>query len=137
MGVEWVMYLQSQIFTRIKNEFSSKLKTKYNMTASNFSTVGSSNTPAVFPFVYMEELGWIPNGEDLERCSLNGVKDYTLRIHVTDNKSQTRAKEIAFEILRIMVKMQFSCKIYPNNTQDGTHSFVIHCNINKDKNDIL
>lgn len=137
MGVEWVMYLQSQIFTRIKNEFSSKLKTKYKMKSSNFSTVGSSDTPAVFPFVYVEELPCDPNGEDLERNTINGLKDYTLQIHVTDNKSQSNAKTVAYEILRIMVKMHFSCRIYPNNTNDNTHSYVLRCSRNIDEGDIL
>lgn len=108
------------------------------MTASNFSTVGSSDTPAVFPFVYVEELPCNPNGEDLERCSINGLRDYTLQIHVTDNKSQTRAKEIAYEVARIMVKLHFSCRgPYPSNTQGNTHSYVLRCSRNIDEGDIL
>lgn len=121
MGVEWVMYLQSQIFTRIKNEFSSKLKTKYKMTNSNFSTVGSSDTPAVFPFVYLQMLPALEQGRDLEGTSINAGL-FTFQIDVTDNKSQARAKEVAFEILRIMKGMGFEVTSMPSfeNTTD-TH----------------
>ncbi len=113
MGVEWVMYLQSQIFSRIKNEFSEKLKTKYKMTASNFSTVGSSDTPAVFPFVYVQMLPFAEQGRNLEGTGINAVLA-TFQIDVTDNKSQARAKEIAFEILRIMKGMGFEVTAMPN-----------------------
>ena len=46
---DWTDRISSVVFTRIKNEFSSTLKTKYKMTNSNFSTVGSSDSEPVFP----------------------------------------------------------------------------------------
>lgn len=127
MGVEWVMYLQSQIFTRIKNEFSSKLKTEYNMTASNFSTVGSADTPAVFPFVYVKLLPAVEMGMDLYGNSINAGL-FTFQVDVTDNKSQERSKEVAFEILRIMKSMRFEVTAMPSfegtkNTYRSTMRF--------------
>lgn len=121
MGVEWVSRLQSKIFSRIKNEFSEKLKTKYKMTSDNFSTVGSSDTPAVFPFVYVQMLPALEQGRDLEGTSINAGL-FTLQIDVTDNKSQARAKEVAFEILRIMKGMGFEVTPMPSfeDTKD-TH----------------
>lgn len=113
MGVEWVSMLPSIIFSRIKNEFSSKLKTKYKMTSNNFSTVGSSDTPAVFPFVYVQMLPALEQGRDLEGTSINAGL-FTFQIDVTDNKSQARAKEVAFEILRIMKGMGFEVTAMPN-----------------------
>lgn len=121
MGVEWVSMLPSIIFSRIKNEFSSKLKTKYKMTSNNFSTVGSSDTPAVFPFVYVQMLPALEQGRDLEGTSINAGL-FTFQIDVTDNKSQARAKEVAFEILRIMKGMGFEVTAIPSfeDTKD-TH----------------
>lgn len=119
MGVEWVMYLQSQIFTRIKNEFSEKLKTKYKMTASNFSTVGSSDTPAVFPFVYIEELESPEIGRSTEGNEINGLR-YGIQVLVSDNTKQNNAKEVSFEVFRILKNMGFNCNkpIPTNNTKD-------------------
>lgn len=137
MGAEWVMYLQSQIFTRIKNEFSSKLKTKYNMTTSNFSTVGSSNTPAVFPFVFVEELDSPEIGNTLDGTDTNGLK-YTVRIHISDNKSQTNAKSIAYEVRRIMKTMRFSCGTpIAQNVENGVYSYVLQCSRVIGNGDIL
>lgn len=121
MGVEWVMYLQSKIFSRIKNEFSDKIKTKYDMTSSNFSTVGSNSTPAVFPFVYVQILPALERARDLTGTAINAGL-FTFQIDVIDNKSQTRAREVAFEILRIMKGMRFEVTAMPSfeDTKD-TH----------------
>lgn len=113
MGVEWVSMLPSIIFSRIKNEFSSKLKTKYEMTSNNFSTIGSSNTPAVFPFVYVQMLPALEKGQDLVGTSINAGL-FTFQIDVTDNKTQERTNEVAFEILRIMKGMGFEVISMPS-----------------------
>lgn len=137
MGVEWVMYLQSQIFTRIKNEFSSKLKTKYKMTNSNFSTVGSSDTPAVFPFVFLEELESPEIGNDLSGIDTNGLR-YTVRVHVSDNKTQANAKSVVYEIRRIMKSMRFTCGTpIPQNVVNGVYSYVLQCSRAIGAGDIL
>lgn len=121
MGVEWVSLLRSIIFSRIKNEFSNKLKTKYKMTSNNFSTVGSSDTPAVFPFVYVQMLPALEQGNDLKGTSINAGL-FTFQIDVTDNKSQGGSNEVAFEILRIMKNMGFEVTAMPSfvDTKD-TH----------------
>lgn len=121
MGAEWIYMLRSKIFSRIKNEFSNKLKTKYKMTSNNFSTVGSSNTPAVFPFVYVQMLPALEKGQDLIGTSINAGL-FTFQIDVTDNKSQERTNEVAFEILRIMKSMGFEVISMPSfeDTKD-TH----------------
>lgn len=113
MGVIWVMIIPSIIFTKIKTEFSTKLKEKYNMTDKNFSTVGSSDTPAVFPFVYLQSIEPIETGMDLEATNINGGI-FSFQIDVTDNQSQYRAKEVMTEVLRIMKKMGFQCKPMPS-----------------------
>lgn len=137
MGVEWVARLPDAISNRIKSEFSKDIKKKYKIANDNFSTVGVNNTTAVFPFIYVEELPCNPGSKDLERVTINGLQDYTMQIHVTDNKSQSNAKIIAYEILRIMVKMHFDCIVQIESTEDKTYGYVLRCSRNIDEGDIL
>lgn len=125
---DWTDRISSIVFTRIKNEFSSNLKTKYKMTDSNFSTVGSSDTPAVFPFVYVQLLPSAETGQDLEGNEINAGL-FTFQIEVTDNQSQTRAKDVMSEIKRIMKSMRFTVQCTPTleDTKD-THRAIMRCN---------
>lgn len=138
MGVEWIMRIPSTVFTRIKNEFSSTLKTKYKMTSSNFSTVGSSDTPAVFPFVCIQTLEPTETGEDLEGTSINGGL-FTFQVDVYDNVSQTNAKSVMTEVLRIMKSMGFQCKPIPtfNYSSKDVHRMTARFRRSIDENDIL
>lgn len=122
MSVEWDDLIPSTVFTRIKTEFSSVLKTKYKITNDNFSTAGSSDTPAVFPFINIQLLSASELGEDLEGDKINAAR-FGFQIDVTDNKSQQRAKEVMAEVKRIMVSnMRFRAKEMPtfDNSKD-TH----------------
>ena len=56
MGAEWVFLVETNVYTRILTQFSASKKKSYCMTDDNFSTVGSSDTPPVFPFVYIQLL---------------------------------------------------------------------------------
>lgn len=134
---DWTDRISSVVFTRIKNEFSSTLKTKYKMTNSNFSTVGSSDTPAVFPFVYVQLLPSAEAGQDLERNEINAGL-FTFQIEVTDNQSQARAKDVMSEIKRIMKTMLFTVQPTPDmqDTKD-THRAIMRCNRIISSNDIL
>lgn len=138
MGVIWVMIIPSIIFTKIKTEFSSKLKEKYDMTDKNFSTVGSSDTPAVFPFVYIQSIEPIETGMDLEATNINGGI-FSFQIDVTDNQSQYRAKEVMTEVLRIMKKMGFQCKPMPSfdDSVKDVKRMVARFQRAIDENDIL
>ena len=138
MGVIWVMIIPSIIFTKIKTEFSTKLKEKYNMTDKNFSTVGSSDTPAVFPFVYIQSIEPIETGMDLEATNINGGI-FSFQIDVTDNQSQYRAKEVMTEVLRIMKKMGFQCKPMPSfdDSVKDVKRMVARFQRAIDENDIL
>ena len=124
---DWTDRISSVVFTRIKNEFSSSLKTKYKMTSSNFSTVGSSDTPAVFPFVYIQILPGTEQGQDLDGTSINAGL-FTFQIDVTDNQKQTIAKDVMAEVKRIMKSMRFSINSMPSfdDTKD-THKATIRC----------
>ena len=125
---DWTDRISSVVFTRIKNEFSNTLKTKYKMTSSNFSTVGSSDTPAVFPFVYIQLLPSTEQGQDIEGNTINAGL-FTFQIEVTDNKKQVIAKEIMSEVKRIMKSMRFTVQPTPDiqDTKD-THRAIMRCN---------
>ena len=134
---DWTDRISSVVFTRIKNEFSSTLKTKYKMTNSNFSTVGSSDTPAVFPFVYIQLLPSTEQGQDIEGNTINAGL-FTFQIEVTDNQSQARAKDVMSEVKRIMKSMRFTVQPTPD-IQDtkGTHRSIMRCNRRIGSSDIL
>lgn len=125
---DWTDRISSVVFTRIKNEFSSTLKTKYKMTNSNFSTVGSSDTPAVFPFVYIQLLPSAEQGQDIEGNTINAGL-FTFQIEVTDNQTQARAKDVMSEIKRIMKSMHFTVQPTPDiqDTKD-MHRAIMRCN---------
>ena len=125
---DWTDRISSVVFTRIKNEFSNSLKTKYKMTNSNFSTVGSSDTPAVFPFVYIQLLPSTEQGQDIEGNTINAGL-FTFQIEVTDNQTQARTKDIMSEVKRIMKSMRFTVRPTPTleDTKD-THRAIMRCN---------
>ena len=134
---DWTDRISSMVFTRIKNEFSSSLKTKYKMTSSNFSTVGSSDTPAVFPFVYIQLLPSSEQGQDIEGNTINAGL-FTFQIEVTDNQTQSRAKDVMSEVKRIMKSMRFTIQPTPDmqDTKD-THRAIMRCNRRIGSDDIL
>ena len=134
---DWTDRISSVVFTRIKNEFSSTLKTKYKMTSSNFSTVGSSDTTAVFPFVYIQLLPSTEQGQDIEGNEINAGL-FTFQIEVTDNQTQARAKDVMSEVKRIMKSMRFTVQPTPTleDTKD-THRAIMRCNRRIGSNDIL
>lgn len=134
---DWTDRISSVVFTRIKNEFSSTLKKNYKMTDENFSTVGSSDTPAVFPFVYIQLLPSTEQGQDLKGNDINAGL-FTFQIEVTDNQKQNNAKEIMSEVKRIMKSMRFTVQPTPSfeDTRD-IHRATIRCNRIIGSGDIL
>ena len=125
---DWTDRISSVVFTRIKNEFSNTIKKNYKMKDENFSTVGSSDTPAVFPFVYIQLLPSAEQGQDIEGNTINAGL-FTFQIEVTDNQSQTRAKDVMSEVKRIMKSMRFTVQCTPTleDTKD-THRAIMRCN---------
>ena len=125
---DWTDRISSVVFTRIKNEFSSTIKKNYKMKDENFSTVGSSDTPAVFPFVYIQLLPSTEQGQDIEGNAINAGL-FTFQIEVTDNQTQARAKDVMAEVKRIMKSMRFTVQCTPTleDTKD-THRAIMRCN---------
>ena len=134
---DWTDRISSMVFTRIKNEFSSTIKKNYKMKDENFSTVGSSDTPAVFPFVYIQLLPSAEAGQDIEGKTINAGL-FTFQIEVTDNQKQNNAKEIMSEVKRIMKSMRFTVQCTPTleDTKD-THRAIMRCNRIIGSGDIL
>lgn len=125
---DWTDRISSVVFSRIKNEFSSTIKKNYKMKDENFSTVGSSDTPAVFPFVYIQPLPSSEAGQDIEGNTINAGL-FGFQIEVTDNQTQARAKDVMSEIKRIMKSMHFTVQPTPDlkDTKD-THRAIMRCN---------
>lgn len=116
---DWYMVIPLMVFTKLKNEFSQKIKDTYKMTDKNFSTVGSSDTPAVFPFVYFQTLPAIEQASDLQGTSVNGGS-FAFQIDTYSNKTQTEARKVMSEASRIMKTMGFEITSMPSfeNTKD-------------------
>ena len=134
---DWTDRISSVVYTRIKNEFSNTLKTKYKMTNSKLSTCGSSDAPAVFPFVYIQLLPSTEQGQDIEGNTINAGL-FTFQIEVTDNQTQARAKDVMSEVKRIMKSMRFTIQPTPDiqDTKD-THRAIMRCNRRIGSDDIL
>ena len=117
MGADWVFLVETNVYTRILTQFSTSKKKSYRMTDDNFSTVGRSDTPPVFPFVYIQLL---PSAE----IGNGGL--FTFQIDVTDNQSKGRALDVAKEVDRIMAKMGFTAKQFPtaDTEEKGTHRAI-------------
>ena len=116
---DWYMMIPLMVFTRLKQNFSQTIKDTYKMTDSNFSTVGSSKAPAVFPFVYFNALPATEQGRDLQGTSVNGAL-FGFQIDVYSNKTQNEARKVMSEITKVMKTMGFEIVSMPSfeSTQD-------------------
>lgn len=110
---DWYIMIPLKVFSILKQNFSQKIKDTYKMTDSNFSTVGSNDTPAVFPFVYFNALPAVEQGRDLQGTSVNGAL-FTFQIDVYSNKTQNDARNVMKEIARVMKTMGFEINSMPS-----------------------
>lgn len=108
--------IETQVFSLIKAKFSTKIKSRYK--DLNFTTSDKSSTKAKFPTAYIHLLESPEIGSDLDGTSVNGI-NATFQIEVTDNQSQTRADEVAKEILKIMKSMRFKSVGMPFHDNQG------------------
>ena len=116
---DWYMKIPLMVFTKLKQNFSQTIKETYKMTDKNFSTVGSSDTPAVFPFVYVQTLPATEQGRDLQGTSVNGAL-FAFQVDVYSNKTQSEARNVMSEVRRLMKEIGFECNQMPSfeNTKD-------------------
>lgn len=118
---DWYMMIPLMVFTRLKQYFSQTIKDTYKITDANFSTVGSSDTPAVFPFVYLNTLPGTEQGMDFEANSVNGAL-LGFQADVYSNKTQNEARNVMKEVTRIMKTMGFEINGMPSfESTKGVH----------------
>lgn len=125
MSNSWVMLIPSKILSRVRNEFSSTLKTKYSMTSANF-TDEATDTPSKFPLVYVHMLSPTEVGQTLDGESINGGL-FTFQIEVYDNSKKSIAIDVMSEVLRIMKKMRFEVVGMPEHFKEDTRRYVMRC----------
>lgn len=134
---DWYIMIPLMVFTKLKQNFSQKIKDKYSMTDKNFSTVGSSDTPAVFPFVYFNSLPASEQGRDLEGISVNGAL-FSFQIDVYSNKTQSETRNVMKEVTRVMKSMGFEINPTPSfESTKEVHRMTARFRRSIDKNDYL
>lgn len=114
--------IESMIFSRIKAQFSERIKKKYP--DLNFTTSNQSQTKPKFPTVYVHLMPSVEQGETLSGTDINAAL-VSFQIEVTDNQSQQRAGEVMWEVVRIMKTMRFSVTAMPEfANSNGTYRSV-------------
>lgn len=119
---DWVMLVPSFVFSRIKADFSQKLKNQYGMTGEHFSTVNRKTADAKFPTILVQNLPSVEQGADLEGSTINAGL-FSFQVDVFDNRSQGRTREVMTEVVRIMKEMRFQVVAMPEfeASSDGTY----------------
>lgn len=121
MSAIWTADISSIVFTRVMNNFSPALKTKYKMqklTAGgltswrNFSTSMVSMSNPIFPYITIVEQAGQERGQDLENLTVNAAL-LMFQVDVIDNAKESNAKECMGEVFRIMKTMRFNGKMMP------------------------
>lgn len=134
---DWYIMIPLMVFTKLKQKFSQTIKDKYSMTDKNFSTVGSSDTPAVFPFVYFNSLPASEQGRDLEGISVNGAL-FSFQIDVYSNKTQSETRNVMKEVTRVMKSMGFEINPMPSfESTKEVHRMTARFRRSIDENDYL
>ena len=88
--------LESQVITRIKTQFSKKLKDRYpNL---KFTNSDRADTVPKFPTVYIHEMPGAETGTDLQGDTINAVWS-SFQIEVTTNTKMDEAKEVMDEVV--------------------------------------
>ena len=113
--------LESQVYTRIKTQFPSKLKEKYKNI--NFTTENKVDALPRFPTVYIHEMPGMETGADLQGGTINAVWS-SFQIEATTNTKQSDAKEVMDEVVKIMKKMRFQVISMPE-FQEAPSTFKI------------
>lgn len=114
--------LESQVITRIKTQFSQKMKDRYpNL---KFTNSDRADTVPKFPTVYIHEMPGMETGEDLQGDTINAVWS-SFQIEVTTNTKMNDAKEVMNEVVRIMKTMRFQVIATPEfQNTDSTYRRV-------------
>lgn len=131
----WISDIESKIFTRVKVLGNKTLKEKYP--DIYFTDSDKTQTNPKFPTVYIHSTGGPEKNTDLENTTINSIL-CTLQIDVTDNQSQSRAKEVMDEVVGIMKKMSFTVNGTPqSDNTDSTYRQIARFRRTIDWNDTL
>lgn len=123
--MEWVNRVQSIVFSRVKKETIEKLETKYP--DINFTTSEKSMTTPRFPTIVIKQIDSLERGQDLNGNLINAGL-FSFQIDVVDNKTQSRANEIMYEVLNGMKKMRFTIVTMPiSSITDGVYRSTARC----------
>lgn len=127
--------LESIIFSRLKAEFSPRIKAKYK--DLNFTTQEESKVKPKFPNVYVYLMPGTETGLTLERTVFEqGL--FTFQIRVTNNSGQTAVQEITNEIIKRMKRMSFEIVATPVYENDAdTQWSVMRFRRTIGRNDVL
>lgn len=112
--------LESIIFSRLKAEFSPKIKAKYKDLDFTTQEVKKTNVQGKdkFPNVYVYLMPGMETGLTLERTVFEeGL--FTFQMRVTNNSGQTAVQEITNEIIKRMKKMSFEIVGTPTYDNDA------------------
>lgn len=118
----WTFEIPTIVFSRVMDDFSEDLKTKYKMqkikvngvtTWKNFSTSQVSETPPIFPYITIISLPADPRGRDLEGKTINGGL-FTFQVDVFSNKNEKECEKCMEEVTGIMLSMAFEPKPMPS-----------------------
>lgn len=124
--------LESIIFSRIKSNFSQKIKETYkNLT---FTTEEQSKVQPKFPNVYVYLMPGTEIGQTLEGDTFIGGT-FTFQIRVTNNSGHTAVQNITNEIVRLMKKMRFqivATPVYENDSETQWSVMRFRRSITKD-----
>ena len=113
--------LESQVITRIKTQFSQKLKDRYP--DLKFTNSNRADTVPKFPTVYIHEMSGAETGANTEGNTNNAV--WTFQIEATTNTKMNDAKEVMNEVVRIMKTMRFQVIATPEfQNTDSTYRRV-------------
>ena len=102
--------IETIVYSRVKAILTSKLRSKYS--DISFTTNDKITGNAKFPNVYVHSVGSLETGNDFDNSSINGVLE-TLQIETTDNESQTIAKDVMNEVVKVMKGMRFTVIAMP------------------------
>ena len=131
----WTKDVESIVYTRIKSIVGKKLKTKYP--DLYFTNSDKVPTDPKFPTVYIHELSGTENARDLEGNEVNSTIT-SFQIEVTENDSQSVAKDVMYEVIKVFKDMKFSVIMMPEfQNMGGYIRCVSRCRRTIGKSDIL
>lgn len=105
MGADWVLDIESKIFSKVRGRTMGKLIKEYPNI--RFTTNGENVEPITqFPTVYIHEIDSTPIGNDLEAEGVNGVLS-SFEVKVTVNTDKDDAVEVMRYIFNAMIELGY------------------------------